>query len=149
MVPSATAPGEIVINGMSLSRRDSKYANSGTVVSVQPQDFKDPSNPLSGVHFQQKLEQSIFRAGDGSQRAPAQRLTDFISGKLSTTIQESSYIPGHWSAPLHELLPSFIVQSLKEGIKIFGKKMKGYLTEDALVVAPESRTSSPIRIPRN
>ncbi len=149
MVPSATAPGEIVINGMSLSRRDSKYANSGTVVSVQPQDFKDPSNPLCGVQFQQELEQSIFRAGDGSQRAPAQRLTDFISGKLSTTIQESSYIPGHWSAPLHELLPSFIVQSLKEGIKIFGKKMKGYLTEDALVVAPESRTSSPIRIPRN
>lgn len=149
MVPAATAPGEIVINGMSLSRRDSKYANSGTVTTVHINDIKSPNNPFGLLEFQQLVEQQIFNAGDGSQKAPAQRLTDFLKSKVSTSLVDTSYIPGHWSAPLHELLPSFIVDSLKLGIKNFAHKMKGYLTEEAMVVATESRTSSPIRIPRN
>lgn len=149
MVPAATSPGEIVMNGMSLSRRDSKFANAGTVVGVHPTDFNDSQDPFSGIRFQKEIEQSLFNAGDGSQKAPGQRLTDFMKGKISSSLQDSSYIPGHWSAPIHELLPKLIVDPLREGIKIFSSKMKGYLTEEALVVATESRTSSPIRIPRN
>lgn len=149
MVPAATSPGEIVLNGMSLSRRDSRYANSGTVVSVHPTDFDNSSDPFCTLNFQQSVEQNIFNAGDGSQKAPAQRLTDFMTGRVSASLPESSYIPGLWSAPVHDLLPKLIIEPLHCGIKIFAKKMKGYLTEEAVVVATESRTSSPIRIPRN
>ena len=149
MVPAATSPGEIVLNGMSLSRRDSRYANSGTVVSVHPTDFDNSSDPFCTLNFQQSVEQNIFNAGDGSQKAPAQRLTDFMTGRVSASLPESSYIPGLWSAPVHDLLPKLIIEPLQSGIKIFAKKMKGYLTEEAVVVATESRTSSPIRIPRN
>lgn len=149
MVPAATAPGEIVINGMSLSRRDSKFANSGTVVAVHPGDFVHPTDPFCCLDFQSEVERKVFSAGDGSQKAPAQRLTDFMRNRLSDSIGESSYIPGHWSAPIHEILPEIIVKSLKLGIQDFSKKMKGYLTEEAIVVATESRTSSPVRIPRN
>lgn len=149
MVPAATAPGEIVLNGMSLSRRDSPFANSGLVVSLSPQDFKSPDDPFSGLRFQSEVEQNIFNAGDGSQRAPAQRITDFMLSRNSSTLPAVSYIPGVWSAPVHSLLPGWIVQPMKDGIKVFEKQMKGFLTEEAVVVAPESRTSSPVRIPRN
>jgi uncharacterized FAD-dependent dehydrogenase len=151
VVPAATAPGEIVVNGMSLSRRDSPFANSGIVTSVETTDFKDFEHEgiFAGMAFQQSIEQGMFQSGDGSQKAPAQRLTDFIKGKTSSTLPESSYIPGLFSAPLHELLPKEIETRLRQGLQQFGKQMRGFYTETANVIATESRTSSPIRIPRN
>ncbi|HQU58433.1 MAG TPA: FAD-binding protein [Saprospiraceae bacterium] len=151
VVPAATAPGEIVINGMSMSRRDSAFANSGTVVAVELEDllpFQD-QGVFAGLAFQQQVEQAMFNFGDGSQKAPAQRLTDFVKGKLSASLAPTSYIPGLLSAPLQELLPPAIYQRLRLGVQEFGRKMKGYYTEEANVIATESRTSSPIRIPRN
>ena len=151
VVPAATAPGEIVVNGMSLSRRDSPYANSGTVVAVELEDLKEYSDEgiFAGLAFQRAVEQRMFAAGDGSQKAPAQRLTDFVNGKDSVTLPASSYIPGLLPSPLHQLLPDFIYQRLQEGIKTFGRKFKGYYTEEANVIGTESRTSSPVRIPRD
>jgi uncharacterized FAD-dependent dehydrogenase len=99
--------------------------------------------------FQRSVEQTMFRFGDGSQKAPAQRLTDFVSQKASSSLPHSSYIPGLYSAPVHELLPRFIYEHLRKGILDFGRKMRGYFTEEANVIATESRTSSPVRIPRN
>ena len=150
VVPAATAPGEIVVNGMSMSRRDSAYANSGTVTSIEWEDIQPFHNQgtFAALAFQQHVEQHLFQAHDGSQQAPAQRLTDFVSGRSSDTLPSSSYIPGLYSAPLHDLLPHFVYERLKAGVQIFGKKMKGYFTEEANVIAIESRTSSPIRIPR-
>jgi len=151
IVPTATAPGEMVINGMSLSRRDSPFANSGTVVQVELEDlapYKE-QGVFMGLAFQQAVEKSMFNlAGDGSQKAPAQRLTDFVNGRMSTSLNDSSYIPGLIEAPLHELLPAFIAQKLRKGVEIFGQKMKGYYTQEANVIGTESRTSTPIRIPR-
>lgn len=149
MVPAATAPGEIVLNGMSLSRRDSQFANSGLVVSLNPGDFKNPDDPFCGLHFQSEVEQNIFKAGDGSQRAPAQRITDFLKSKESASLPAVSYIPGVWSSSLYRLLPKLITEPMKAGITLFAQQMKGFLTEEAVLVAPESRTSSPVRIPRN
>ncbi len=151
IVPAATAPGEIVVNGMSLSRRDSPYANSGVVSSVEIEDMASYQNhgPMMGVKFQQEVEQRMFEAGDGSQAAPAQRLTDFLLKKKSSDLPQSSYIPGLFSAPVHELLPSWIYDRLAFGIKGFDHKMYGYVDPEAVVVATESRTSSPVRIPRD
>lgn len=150
IVPAATAPGEIVVNGMSMSRRDSAYANSGTVVAVELEDLKaTENNPFASLEFQKSVEQQIFNFGDGSQKAPAQRLTDFVKGKISTDLPKTSYIPGIYAAPLHQLLPDFIYQKLSGGVRQFGKKMKGYFTEEAVVVGTESRTSAPLRIPRD
>jgi uncharacterized protein len=151
VVPAATAPGEIVVNGMSMSRRDSPYANSGTVVAVELEDLKafQKHGVFAGLALQQAVEQAMFAAGDGSQRGPAQRLTDFVAGKLSTSLPSSSYIPGLYPAPLHEILPPFIYQKLRRGVQDFGRKMNGYFTENANVIGTESRTSSPVRIPRN
>ncbi len=151
VVPAATAPGEIVVNGMSMSRRDSAFANSGIVVSLEDEDLLAYTNHgvFAGLEFQKDVEQKMFAAGDGSQKAPAQRLTDFIQGKLSKDLPDSSYIPGIFSAPLHEILPFPVYERLKEGLKIFGKKMKGYYTSEAIVIGVESRTSSPIKIPRD
>jgi hypothetical protein len=151
VVPAATAPGEIVVNGMSMSRRDSAFANSGTVVQVELEDIEDfrQYGVFSSMMFQQSVEQTMFRFGDGSQKAPAQRLTDFVSQKASSSLPHSSYIPGLYSAPVHELLPRFIYEHLRKGILDFGRKMRGYFTEEANVIATESRTSSPVRIPRN
>ncbi len=151
IVPAATAPGEIVVNGMSLSKRDSPFANSGVVVSVNPSamdNFKK-FGVFAGVEFQRNVEQTLFNHGDGSQKAPAQRLEDFTKGKLSKDLNDSSYIPGLYSAPLHELLPNYVYNHLKEGLKLFGNKMRGYYTNEANVVGTESRTSSPVKIPRN
>jgi uncharacterized FAD-dependent dehydrogenase len=151
VVPASTAPKEIVVNGMSLSRRDSPFANSGTVVAVEWEDLKafHHHGIFAGLEFQKSVEQTMFKASDGTQRAPAMRLTDFVNAKISSTLPETSYIPGLVSSNLHELLPDFIYKRLREAVKVFGKKMNGYYTKEANVIGTESRTSSPIRIPRN
>ena len=151
IVPAATSPGEIVVNGMSLSRRDSPFANSGFVVSVNEKDWKKYENdyPFSALKLQQEIETLSFDLANKTQSAPAQRVTDFVKGIQSSTLNKTSYIPGLTSAPLHTALPSFIVKNLKKALLIFNKKMKGYYTEDAQIVSPESRTSSPIKIPRD
>jgi uncharacterized protein len=151
VVPAATAPGEIVVNGMSMSRRDSPYANSGVVTAVEPEDLQSwaKHGALAHLQFQSEVEQRLFQAGDGSQKGPALRLTDFIDGKLSANLSPSSYIPGLYPAPLYELLPTFIYRRLREGLRDFGRQMKGYYTEEANVIGTESRTSSPVRIPRD
>ena len=150
IVPAATSPGEIVVNGMSLSRRDSPYANSGVVTAVELEDMKpyNAAGALMGVALQREVEQKMFSVGNGSQAAPAQRLTDFLAKKVSLDIPESSYIPGLFSAPLHELLPAWIYDRLAYGIRGFDHKMNGYVDANAVVVATESRTSSPVRVPR-
>jgi len=151
IVPAATAPGEIVVNGMSPSRRDSQYANSGIVVAVELHDFKEfnQHGPLAGMYFQAAVEQKACAAAGGTQVAPAQRLVDFTEAKVSGNLLETSYQPGLASVDLRGVLPGFIYSGLKQGFTAFGKKMKGYLTNDAQVVGVESRTSSPVRIPRN
>lgn len=151
VVPAATAPGEIVVNGMSLSRRDSPYANSGMVVAVEAEDLKPwhAHGVFAAMTFQQEVEQRLFRAGDGSQRGPALRLPDFLKGRLSADLPPTSYLPGLYAAPLFELLPDFIYKRLREGLSQFGKMMRGFYTEEANVIATESRTSAPVRIPRD
>lgn len=151
IVPAATAPGEVVVNGMSPSRRDSKYANSGIVVSVEESDFKSYQKfgPLAGMYFQSDIEKRACELAGGTQSAPAQRLQDFIESKFSNSLLDTSYQPGLQSADMREVLPEFIADSLRQGFKDFGNKMKGYLTNDAQIVGVESRTSSPVRIPRD
>lgn len=151
IVPAATAPGELVVNGMSLSRRDSPFANSGVVTEVNENILEELGflGLFAGLEFQQAVEQALFRHGDGSQKAPAQRLTDFVNGKTTSGALNSSYIPGVYGTSLHELLPSFVSKQIQKGVLEFDRKMKGYFTEEALVIGCESRTSAPIRIPRN
>jgi len=151
IVPAATAPGEIVTNGMSMSRRDSPFANSGVVVAVEPEDLQDwqKHGVFAHLEFQAEVERRMFDAGDGSQKAPALRLPDFINGKLSADLPQSSYIPGLFPAPLYTLLPPFIYKRLRDGLAQFGKMMRGYHTAEAVVVGTESRTSAPVRIPRD
>lgn len=151
IVPAATAPGELVLNGMSLSRRDSPFANSGVVVAIELEDLQPFSKfgAFAGVEYQSQLEQIAFESGGKTQAAPAQRLTDFIQGKVSTTLPSTSYQPGTVSSPLHSVLPQQISDRLRDGFKDFGKKMKDYITEEALVLGVETRTSSPVRIPRD
>ncbi len=151
MVPAATAPGELVVNGMSNSQRNSPYANAGIVVQVNPTDFfrYEQQGALAGLRFQQEIERNIFTAANKTQQAPAQRMIDFVNLKPSASLLKTSYIPGVTNAPLHKLLPSFIVQGLRQAFKDFDQKMRGYLSEEAMLVAVESRTSSPVRIPRH
>lgn len=151
VVPAATAPGELVVNGMSLSRRDSAFANSGIVTSIDPADLEDyqEDGVLAALHFQEDVEHMMFDHDNGSQKAPAQRMTDFVRGVASPDLADTSYIPGLRSEPLHEMLPPFIYDRLKVAMLHFGKKLKGYLTSEANVIGVESRTSSPIRIPRD
>ena len=151
VVPAATAPGELVVNGMSMSRRDSAYANSGTVVAIEADDLGPwrRHGVFAGLALQRQVEQAMFDYGDGSQRGPAQRLPDFVAGRLSVDLPLSSYIPGIYPAPLHELLPPFIYRRLRRGVQDFGRKMKGYFSEEAVVIGTESRTSAPVRIPRD
>lgn len=151
IVPAATSPGEIVVNGMSPSRRDSQFANSGIVVAIENEDLSSFSQygALTNMYFQQKVEQTMFLAGDGSQKAPALRVIDFLKNRISDTLPSSSYIPGLYAAPLFELLPSFISSRLMEGLRIFGKRMPLYLSEEAVLVGTESRTSAPVQIPRD
>ena len=151
IVPAATAQGELVVNGMSPSKRNNLYANSGIVVEINVhQDIPkyDHFGALKGLEYQKNLEKLAFTAGGRTQTAPAQRLTDFVDGKLSNTLNDCSYQPGLKSAPLHSLLPKIIGGRLRTGLKEFGKKMNGYYTEEANVIGVESRTSSPVSIPR-
>jgi uncharacterized FAD-dependent dehydrogenase len=152
IAPAATNPEEIVVNGWSPSKRNNPYANSGIVASVEPADiaaYYKLHGPLAAMYFQQSVEQAAFRYGGGALVAPAQRMTDFVNKKVSADLPDCSYLPGVRPAPLNEVLPSFIYQSLRDAFKMFGKKMKGYFTDEAVLVATESRTSSPVRIPRN
>ena len=163
IAPAATAPGELVVNGWSPSKRNNPYANSGMVVQVGVKDALQylkgvgriknldrlEKNPLVFMYFQQLVEQQCFVAGGGKLVAPAQRMADFCNAKQSASLPQCSYIPGLLSSPLNEVLPNFIYKTLAKGFTVFGKKMHGYLTNDAVIVATESRTSSPVRIPRN
>lgn len=150
IVPSATEQNQVVVNGMSPSKRDSKYANSGIVVAVDESDYQDYADkgPLAGMYYQQAIEEQACLVAGGTQKAPAQRLTDFVQNKQSTSLLDTSYQPGLVAANLRDVLPEKVAYVLKEGFKVFGKKAKGYLTNDAQIVGVESRTSSPVKIPR-
>ncbi len=151
IVPAATAPGETVVNGMSPSLRNSPFANAGLVVEIRADDLSAYSEhgALAGLRYQQDLEQAAFRNAGGGQTAPAQRATDFVAGRPSHDLPESSYIPGLTPSPLHLWLPPALAGRLKEGLLAFESKMRGYLTREAVLVGVESRTSSPVRIPRD
>ena len=151
IVPSATTPGEIVVNGMSPSRRDSKFANSGIVVAVEAVDFKEyeKQGALAGMYFQEAVERKACMVAGGTQKAPAQRLMDFLENRNSSSLPDSSYQPGLMSVDMREVLPKFVYEALQQGFRNFGLKMKGYLTNEAQVVGVESRTSSPIKMPRD
>ena len=153
VAPCATKPGEIVTNGWSSSRRARSTANSGIVVELELADFKgyeEEFGPLAAMAFQAEIERKAWEAGGRTQTAPAQRLVDFVEGRVSKDLPKTSYSPGLRSVNLAaEVLPEFIVERLREGFKAFDRKMKGYLTNEAVVHAPETRTSSPVRIPRD
>ncbi len=151
IAPCATAPGEVVTNGWSPSKRDQPTSNSGIVVELKLEDFTpyQKFGPLAGVEFQKQIEQSAWHLAGETQRVPAQRLVDFTKGKLSSDIPKTSYLPGTTSVELNQVLPDFIHKTLQNGFEQFGRSMKGYLTNEAVVHAPESRTSSPVRIPRD
>lgn len=166
IVPAATAEGELVVNGMSPSRRDSKYANSGVVVAINEVDWQKYKHlgPLAGLQLQKDVEQKAWKLAVGNQQSavggsfqnkpklqlcPAQRLNDFLNGKISNELLQTSYQPGLVSMDMAEVLPDIIARPLQEGVREFGKKMKGYVTNEAQLVGIESRTSSPVRIPRD
>jgi hypothetical protein len=136
---------------MSPSGRNSPYANSGIVVEIKPEDLQKYSSAgvMAGIEFQREIEREAWVNGGSTQKAPAQRLGDFVSGRLSASLPKVSYFPGVTSSPLHEWLPAEVGQRLREGFRLFSKVMNGYLTNDAVVLGVESRTSSPIRIPRD
>ncbi len=151
IVPAATAPGEVVVNGMSPSKRNNLFANSGIVVEINiDEDIRkyEKFGVLKGLEYQKDLERLAFTSGGRTQTAPAQRLTDFVDGQISADLNPTSYQPGLKSAPLHSLLPKLIGSRLRAGFKAFGEKMHGYHTSEANIVGVESRTSSPVNIPR-
>lgn len=150
LVPSVSAAGEVVLNGMSNSQRNSRWANAGIVCSVEPGDIPDfdKYGIFALLEFQRAVERRMFR-WSGSIAAPAQRMVDFCRGVESRDLPQSSYHPGTVEAPLHELLPGFVASRLREAFPVFGRTMKGYYTNEALLLACESRTSSPVRIPRD
>jgi hypothetical protein len=151
IVPSATKQEEVVVNGMSPSGRNSPYANSGIVVEIRPEDLAkySKSGVFAGIEFQKELERDAWKNGGHTQHAPAQRLADFVSGESSSSLPKVSYFPGVTSSPLHSWLPKSIGRPLRDGFRLFGQLMKGYLTNEAVVFGVESRTSSPLRIPRD
>jgi uncharacterized FAD-dependent dehydrogenase len=159
IAPASTANEELVVNGWSPSKRNNPFANSGIVVQIQNQDLNDYKDydenrnqipdALLGMYFQQSVERKAYKAGGGNFVAPAQRMVDFVNNKVSSSLPQCSYLPGINSVDLKTVLPSFIHITLQHAFKDFGKKMKGYLTNDAVIVATESRTSSPVRIPRD
>ena len=151
IAPASTNPGELVVNGWSPSKRNNPFANSGIVTTIREKDVADfkSRGPLSGMFFQHEVEQKAFKTGGGEFVAPAQRLVDFYENKISQSLPVCSYLPGIHSAALKEVLPAFIYKDLQQAFREFGNKMKGYFTNEAVVVATESRTSSPVRIPRH
>ncbi len=151
IAPCATSPGEVVTNGWSPSKRDQATANSGIVVELNEADFKPFAKfgPLSGMEFQKAIEQNAWQLAGQTQKVPAQRMIDFTQAKVSSSIPKTSYLPGTTSVEMGAVFPQFLTQILREGFVQFGQSMKGYLTNEAILHAPESRTSSPVRIPRN
>jgi hypothetical protein len=151
IVPAATAPGELVVNGMSPSQRNSPFANSGLVVEVRPEDLREfrHHGVFAGLAFQKSVEQLCFQLNGNTQFAPAQRISDFVAGHKSGDLPETSYRPGLISSALHDKLPGRIGSRLREGIQQIDRKARGYNTNEGVVVGVESRTSSPVRIPRN
>ena len=151
IAPCATNPGEIVVNGWSPSKRNNEFANSGMVVSIDETDWKEftSNGALAGLEYQKKIEQLACESAGNTQSAPAQRMEDFINKRISSTLVDSSYQPGLVSVDMDSVLPQNITYRLREGFKSFGAKMKGYMTNEAQLVGVESRTSSPVRIPRN
>lgn len=150
IAPCATDADEIVVNGWSPSKRNNPYANSGTVVQINLEDVKgDDKDPFKLLHFQQQVEQLAFKAGGGNLVAPAQRMVDFVEGRLSVDLPKNSYLPGTKSVQLNEVLPGWISERLRKALPVFGRKMSGYFTNEALLVGVESRTSSPVKIPRD
>jgi uncharacterized FAD-dependent dehydrogenase len=159
IIPSASGPEQVVVNGMSASARSSRWANSGLVVEFQPQDITETpySTQFSGsipaifqvMAFQESLEREAFYQGGGRLTAPAQRMTDFIQRGTSTSLPESSYLPGITASPLHEWLPKNLTNRLRQGLLDFEKSRKGFLTREALLLGVETRTSSPVRIVRD
>jgi uncharacterized protein len=152
IAPAATKNQRLVVNGWSPSKRNNPYANSGIVVAVQPQHWQTLQKQygaLAALAWQDQIEAQVYKAGGGNFKAPANRLVDFCEGKTSTDLPECSYTPGTVAHNLKEVLPSFIIKTLQEGFKLVGQHMKGYYTNEAIIVATESRTSSPVRVPRD
>ncbi|MEM0541941.1 FAD-dependent protein [Flavobacterium sp. j3] len=151
IAPCATSPGEVVTNGWSPSKRDQATANSGIVVELKLEDFKPFAKfgALAGMEFQKAIEQKAWHLAGETQKVPAQRMVDFTQNKVSTAIPKTSYVPGTTSVEMGQVFPGFLSQIMREGFKEFGKTMRGYMTNDAILHAPESRTSSPVRIPRD
>lgn len=151
IVPAATAPGELVVNGMSPSQRNARFANSGIVVAVDENNYRHLNRfgALAAMQFQAEVEQKAWAIAGKSQAAPAQRLMDFVDGRESSSLLATSYHPGLTAADMRAFLPEFIADALRQGFKNFGRKLKGYLTNDAQIIGVESRTSSPVRIPRD
>lgn len=154
IVPSATVPGGLVVNGMSLSSRGSRYANSGLVVAVEPEDLARAGfhGPLAGIALQRKIESAAFDAGGGKLRAPATRVTDFLASRASSTVPKTSYIPGVAATNVAEVLDGAglpFAARLREALRAFERTLRGYVTEEAVLVGVESRTSSPVRVPRD
>lgn len=151
IAPASTAPGEVVVNGWSPSKRNGKFANSGMVVSIEEKDWQKfaKHGPLAAMYLQAEIEQRAFVKGGSNLTAPAQRVTDFVNKKISVSLPETSYIPGVTTVSLDEVLPAEVATRLRGGLQAFGKKMRGYYTNDAVLVGVESRTSSPVRIPRD
>jgi hypothetical protein len=151
IIPAATAPGQLVVNGMSPASRGTKWANSGMVVEVLPEDLTEYSayGNLKVMKFQEDIEHRFSEDSQGTQNAPAQRLTDFVEGRPSKSLPTSSYAPGVHPARVDQLLPKFVSDRLREGFREFGCKSRGYLTDAAAVIGAETRTSSPVRIPRD
>lgn len=156
IAPAATSPGEVVVNGWSPSKRNNAFANSGFVTQVNEEDYIHfikqnavPDDALTGLRFQSLIEQNAYKAANNSIQAPAQRLIDFVNKKTSVNLPANSYLPGLTASNVNEVLPSFVHEALRGALKQIGKKMKQYYTNEAILVATESRTSSPVRIPRD
>jgi uncharacterized protein len=150
IVPAATEPDGVVVNGMSLSRRDSPFANAGLVVSIAAEDFgPDAAGPLAGIEFQRAIERATFHAGGGRFRAPAQRLGDFLAGRPSSSLGPTSYRPGLAPADLGAILPAFVAEALRTGLRQIGSRLPAFLLPEALLIAAETRTSAPVRLLRD
>ncbi|WP_294744413.1 FAD-dependent protein [uncultured Prevotella sp.] len=151
VIPAATGPEQIVVNGMSPANRGTRWSNSGMVVEIRPEDVESgmSNDPLAMMHYQEELERTCWQQGNMKQTAPAQRMADFVNGKLSYDLPRSSYAPGLVSSPLHFWLPKPISSRLQQGFRTFGKQAHGFLTNEAVMIAVETRTSSPVRIVRD
>ena len=147
VIPAATGPEQIVVNGMSPASRGTQWSNSGMVVELRPEDVEG-NGVLKMMEYQEQLERTTWQQGNRKQTAPAQRMADFVNNRLSYDLPKSSYAPGLISSPLHFWLPPFVGKRLQEGFKAFGKKSRGFLTNEAVLIAVETRTSSPLRITR-